>query len=225
MTLKYRRMRPAQGGQRVRVTIPMAPGTNAYGDTITYRWNTRVDGGRRCQPGALPDLSAVTAGTVIDAPLRRPPGGWCRGSYGAALEAVIKMNCGDDPYCDPDEPYTQQVGYASFQVGAQPKTTCHRVGQVDRCRTAGTYREPASWSVFALLDDLLGPDGATSEADPFFERAFRHDPAIREDWETDDNEFYGFPDNRAEAIRMAVIVDRVLRAGPFHATSRSRPPD
>ena len=137
-------------------------------------------------------------------------------------EAVIKLNCGGDPYCDPGRAVHAAGRSATFEVGAQPKTTCHRVGQVDRCRTAGTYREPASWSVSAELDDLLGPDGATSEADPYFERAFRHDPAIREDWELDDNTFYGYPDNRAEAIRMAAIVDRVLRSGRYHATSRSR---
>ena len=224
LTLSYKRRRPVQGGQRVHVTIPMTPGTNAHGDVISYRWDTGVDGGPRCQPGALPDLSAVTAGTVIDAPLRRPPGGWCRGSYGVALEAVIKMNCGDDPYCDPDEPYTQQVASASFEVGKRPRSVCRDVGEAERCRYEGTYREPASWGVYALLDDLLGPDGATSEADPYFERAFRHEPSIRDDWETDDNTFYGFPDNGAEATLMAKIVDRVLRSGPYYEpTSPARP--
>src|SRR3954453_21143454 len=73
LTLAHRRMAPSQGGQRVRVTIPVTPGVDAFGDVVSYRWDTRVGGGARCQPGPLPDLKAVTAGTVIDAPLPRPP--------------------------------------------------------------------------------------------------------------------------------------------------------
>jgi hypothetical protein len=47
-------------------------------------------------------------------------------------------------------------------------------------------------------------------------RAFRGHPVMQRHWETDDNLFYGYPDNRAEATRMSRIVDRVLRAGRYH---------
>ena len=218
LTLAHARMRVTQGGQRVRVTIPVTPGTNAYGDTLSYEWNTRVDGGKRCQPGALPDLGRVTAGTVIDAPLPRPAKSWCRGLYGADLIAVITLNCDNDPPPDCREwnPSRDSVAGAVFDVGPSQKTICHQHGQVQRCWIGPSYRSRAMWSVRALLDDLLGPDGATSEADPYFERAFRDDRGLRDDWETDDNDFFGDPDTRSEAIRMSKIVDRVLRSGPFH---------
>src|ERR1700750_2302093 len=69
LTLRFDRLRVKQGGQRVRVTIPVSAGTNQFGDTLTCRWDTHVGGGARCQPGALPDLTGIAAGTVIDAPL------------------------------------------------------------------------------------------------------------------------------------------------------------
>jgi hypothetical protein len=69
--------------------------------------------------------------------------------------------------------------------------------------------------VTAPLDALIGPDGGTEDADPYFDRAFRRDRAIRDLWEADDDTFYGWPRNRAEALRMTAIVDRVLRAGPY----------
>lgn len=97
------------------LTIPATPGVGSFGDSLAYQWDTRVDGGRRCRLGGLPDPSA------------------------------------------------------SFEVGPRPRTICHHRGEVERCWTAPTYRNPASWSVSALLDDLLGPDGATSEADPYFD--------------------------------------------------------
>jgi hypothetical protein len=136
------------------------------------------------------------------------------------LFAVVTLNCDNDPpdFCRDWNPFRQTVARATFDIGPAPKTICHQHGQVERCWFGPSYRSPAMWIVSALLDDLLGPDGATSEADPYFERAFRGHRDIREDWETDDNEFFGFPDNRSEAIRMSVIVDRVLRSGPFHGT-------
>ncbi len=39
---------------------------------------------------------------------------------------------------------------------------------------------------------------------------------MNEHWEIDDNEFYGFPNSRKEAIAMAKVVDRVLRSGPYY---------
>jgi hypothetical protein len=218
LTLAHKRLAVAQGGQRVHVTIPVTPGVNAFGDTLSYRWDTRVDGGPRCQPGALPDLSAVTAGTVIDAPLPMPAHGWCRGFYSVRLAADVTVNCDNDPppYCGETEPLAT-IAWAAFQAGRLPRRICHHRGKVERCWTEPSYRDPkASWSVGATLDDLLGPDGATSDADPYFDRAFRGHPAMQQHWETDDNEFYGWPATRAEAIRMSRIVDRVLRAGRYH---------
>jgi hypothetical protein len=55
-----------------------------------------------------------------------------------------------------------------------------------------------------------------ARADPYFERAFRKHPLMKKHWETDDNEFFGSPTTRKEAIAMAKIVDRVLRSGPFY---------
>ena len=218
LTLTYKEMRVTQGGQRVRVTIPKTPGTNALGDRFTYRWNTEVYGPKRCQPGPLPDLTNVTAGTVIDAPLPRPPKSWCRGPYAVELEAVITLNCAVEPPfgCGEGEPLTQTVARAPFEVGPYRKTICHMHGQVERCWLAATRRDPASWLVGAFLDDLLGPDGATSDADPYFERAFRKHPLMNEHWEIDDNEFFGWPSTRKEAIKMAKLVDSVLRSGPYH---------
>jgi hypothetical protein len=225
LTFAHKRMAVAQGGQRVHVTIPVTPGVNAFGGTLAYQWDTGVDGGRRCQPGALPDLGAVTAGTVIDAPLPMPAHGWCRGFYSVRLEAVIRINCDNDPppYCRAAEPFDYAVARAEFQAGRLPTVICHHRGKVERCWTGPSYRDPeASWSVSAPLDDLLGPDGATSEADPYFYRAFHGHPVMQQHWETEDNEFYGFPATRAEAKRMSRIVDRVLRAGRYHQTERSR---
>jgi hypothetical protein len=227
LTLTHQRMKPAQGGQRVRVTIPVSPGTNAFGDTLTYRWDAGVDGGARCQPGALPDLGGVIAGTVIDALLPRPRMGWCRGSYGVKLEAVITVNCANDPpeECEWEQAGTQEVAYAHFEVGSFPKSICHTRGEVERCWISPTYREPASWIVTAPLDDLLGPDGGTSEADPYFERAFRRRPLMKNHWETDDDTFYAWPSSRKEALRMTAIVDEVLRAGPYHGKDWPGRPD
>ena len=121
-----------------------------------------MSGGARCQPGPLPSLANVTAGTVIDAPLHLP----------------------------------------------SPR----------RSRTlleSGRLPDPVFWSVSALLDDLLGPDGATEEADPYFDRAFKNHPLMKEHYEIDDNECYGFPNSRKEAIAMAKLVNRVLRSGPY----------
>jgi hypothetical protein len=218
LTLTHARMKPAQGGQRVRVTIPASPGTNAFGDTVAYRWDTGVDGGARCQPGALPDLSDVSAGTVIDALLPRARKGWCRGSYGVKLEAVVTVNCQNDPpeECEYYRHDTQEVAYASFEVGSFPKSICHTRGEVERCWISPTYRDPPMWILEAPLDDLLGPDGGTSDADPYFERAFRRHPLMQNHWETDDDSFYGYPTSRAEAVRMTAIVDEVLRSGPYH---------
>jgi hypothetical protein len=214
LTLAHKRVAAAQGGQRVRVTIPATPGVNAFGDTLAYRWDTTVDGGRRCQPGTLPDLGAVTAGTVIDAPLPMPAFGWCRGFYGVRLDVVVTVNCDNDPDCRADEPFIYSVAADEFQAGRLPPAICHHRGKVERCWTAPSYRNPkASWSVTAPLDDLLGPNGATSDADPYFDRAFRGHPAMRRHWETDDNLFYGYPATRAEATRMSRIVARVLHAG------------
>ena len=223
LTLAHKRMAVTQGGQRVHVTIPATPGVNEFGDTLAYRWNTHVDGGPRCQPGALPDLSAVTAGTVIDAPLPMPAKGWCRGYYSVRLVTDVTVNCdnGPPPYCGEDETLAT-IASAEFEVTPLPRTICHRRGKVEHCWTAPSYRNPASWSVTAPLDDLLGPDGATSDADPAFNRAFRHHPVMQRHWETDDNEFYGYPTSRAEAVRMSKIIDRVLRAGRYHHTRQRR---
>jgi hypothetical protein len=209
-------MKPAHGGQRVQVTIPVSPRTNASGDTLVYRWDTRVGGGPRCQSSALPDLTGVTAGTVIDAPLARPRKGWCRGSYGVKLEAKVTVSCDNEPppKCEFSEAETQEVAYAHFEVGSYPKSICHARGEVERCWISPTYREPASWGVTTPLDDLLGPDRATSDADPYFERASRHDPLMQRHWETDDNTFYAWPSSREEAVRMTAMVDDVLRYGP-----------
>jgi hypothetical protein len=209
LTLAHAKLGLKQGGQRVHVTIPMSPGVDAYGDTVTYRWDTSGSGGRRCRPGALPGLAAVSAGTVIDAPLPMPPGGWCRGDYGVTLQAVIAREDGQKT--------TESVASAGFQAGRPARTVCHRRGEVDRCWTAPSRRDKGGWLVTAPLDDLLGPDGATMDADPYFDRAFRGHPVLQDNWETDDDTFYGFPPARAQAARMAAIVDRVLRAGPFHA--------
>jgi hypothetical protein len=218
LTLAHKRMAPAQGGQRVHVTIPVAPGTNALGDNITYRWDAHVDGGPRCQPGALPDLSSVAAGAVIDAALPAPAKGWCRGSYGVRLQALVTVNCANDPppYCRSGESAPQTVARAEFRVGSDPRRICHHRGDVERCWLGPTYRRPATWSVTAPLNDLLGPDGATEDADRYFIQAFRGDPALQRHWETADDSFWGYPHSRAEAVRMAAIVDRVLRAGPYH---------
>jgi hypothetical protein len=218
MAVTHERVKLNQGGQRVKVTIPATPGTNEFGDSFVYRWQTGAGGGARCQPGPLPNLTNVTAGSVIDAPLPKPAKGWCRGLYGVTLEAVVTFNCAIDPPldCGQGEPRTQDVARVTFRAGSDPTTICHRHGEAQRCWTAATYRDPASWSVSATLDDLLGPDGATSDADPYFERAFRKHPLMDRHWEIDDNEFYGFPTSRKEAIAMAKIVDRVLHSGPFH---------
>jgi hypothetical protein len=225
LTVAHERMSVTQGGQRVRVTIPMTPGVfNAYGDSLEYRWDTDVDGGPRCRPGALPDLGNVTAGTVIDAALPRPPKSWCRGGYGVELEAVIRFNCANDPppTCGDPEPWTQRVAYAPFEVGPPRKTICRQRGKVDRCWYEPMYRDPARWIITAPLDDLLGPDGATSDADPYFERGFRGEKkALRDSWETDDNTIYAWASNRADATRMTVVIDRVLRAGPYAQYDRA----
>jgi hypothetical protein len=113
-------------------------------------------------------------------------------------------------------PFSEQVGDAVFDVGPPRRSVCHRLGEVRRCWSGASLREPAAWDITAPLDDLLGPDGATTDADPFFRRAFRGHPAMQDHWETDDDTFYAWPGSRAEAVRMAAIVDRVLRAGPFH---------
>jgi hypothetical protein len=214
--LTYTRMKPRQGGQRVHVTIPSSPGVNQYGDRLSYRWDTRVSGGERCQPGALPDLSTVSAGTVIDAPLSRPAKGWCRGSYGVTLVLDVTVNCDNDPppYC---QPHAQNpVASASFMVGKELKPICHRYGEAERCWYPGSYRQKGFWAVNATLDDLLGPDGATTDAWDYFDRAFAGHHPMDKHWEIDDNFFYGYPATRREAIRMAKIVDRVLRAGPYY---------
>ena len=219
MTITHQRVKLNQGRQRIRVTIPATTGTrNEFGDTFSYRWDTRVSGGARCQPGPLPDLTNVTAGTVIDAPLAKPAKGWCRGGYGVTLEAVVVFNCAIDPPldCGKEEPRAETVARVNFQAGTDPTPICHRHGEAERCWTAPTYREPEFWSVSAFLDDLLGPDGATSEADPHFNRAFKKHPLMKEHYEIDDNEFYGYPSSRKEAIAMAKLVDRVLRSGPFY---------
>jgi hypothetical protein len=218
MTITHEHVKLNQGGQRIRVTIPATPGTNAYGDSFVYRWDTNVSGGARCQPGPLADLTNVTAGTAIDAPLPKPSKSWCRGLYGVTLEAVIALNCANDPPfdCGKGEPLTEDVARVTFTAGSDPTVICHRHGEAERCWVAATYRDPASWSVSAFLDDLLGPDGATEDADPYFERAFRKHPLMKKHWETDDNEFFGYPTSRKEAIAMAKTVDRVLRSGPFH---------
>jgi hypothetical protein len=131
----------------------------------------------------LPDLSSVTAGTVIDAALPAPAKGWCRGSYGVRLQADVIVNCENDPppYCRSGESSPQTVARAEFPVGSEPRRICHHRGEVERCWRAATYRRPATWTVTAPLDDLLGPDGATSDADPYFLRAFRGDPALQHD--------------------------------------------
>jgi len=218
MTITSEQVMLNQGGQRIRVTIPATPGANTLGDSFTYRWDTQVSGGARCQPGPLPDLANVVADTVIDAPLPKPAKGWCRGYYSVTLEAVVVLNCAIDPPfgCGEGEPLTDEVASVAFQAGSNPTVICKRHGEAKRCWTAATRREHASWSVSALLDDLLGPDGATSDADPYFERAFRKHPLIDQHWETDDNQFFGYPTSRKEAIAMAKIVDRVLRSGPFY---------
>jgi hypothetical protein len=216
LTLAHQRMKVTQGGQRVHVTIPVAAGVDSFGDTLAYSWDTGVEGGARCQPGALPDLTGVAAGTVIDAPLPRPAKSWCRGDYQVSLKLTIAFDCATAD-CDSTAPYEDQtIARAGFTAGPDVKDICHRRGEAERCWTPGTYRQPGSWSVSATLDDLLGPDGATSDADPYFIRGFRGHPELQDDWEIDDNEFYGFPGTRAEAIRMTAIVDRVLRAGPFY---------
>jgi hypothetical protein len=221
LILAHARMKPAQGGQRVRVTIPLSAGRDGYGDTIAYRWNTRVDGGPRCQPGELPSLGNVAAGTVIDAPLPQPAKGWCRGSYGVDLEARVTLasfDCEHDPFpgCDGRGTVVQRVASAAFQVGSDPRPICQDRGDARRCWNPPTYRSPASWIVTAPLSDLLGPDGATEDADAYFMRAFRRDAALRDRWETDDNTFYGWPRSRGEALRMTTIVDRVLRSGRYY---------
>jgi hypothetical protein len=223
LTVAHGHMRPSQGGQRIRVTIPAAPGLDAYGDTIAYRWDTKVSGGARCRPGALPDLASVAAGTVIDAPLPHPPKGWCRGAYDVHLDIVGTVAaCGpDDPgWCRPGDPIHEEVAQASFEVGKPPAPTCHTLGEVERCHTPATYREPAHWDVTALLDDLLGPDGATTDADKYLYPAFRHErKAVRDNWEIDDDDFYGWPPTRAAAIRMSEVLDGVLRKGRYYGRS------
>ena len=217
MTITHEHVKLNQGGQRIRVTIPATPVTNALGDSFTYRWKPDVTDAR-CGSGPLPDVANVVAGTVIDAPLAKPAKGWCRGDYGVTLQAVVTLNCAYDPPigCGEDEPLTQEVARVTFRAGSNPSYICKRHGQAERCWTAATYREPAYWSVSAFLDDLLGPDGATSDADPYFERAFKKHPLMNRHWELDDNDFYGYPTSRKEAIAMAKIVDRVLRSGPFY---------
>jgi hypothetical protein len=211
-------MKPAQGGQRVHVAIPLSSGRDVYGDTIAYRWDTRVDGGPRCQPGELPSLGNVTAGSVINAPLSKPARGWCRGRYSVDLQALVSFDCEHDPFpeCDGSAIVEQTVARAGFQVGSDPKPVCHHRGDAQRCWYPPTYRSPASWIVTASLEDLLGPDGATSDADRYFVQAFGGDRALRNRWETDDNTFYGWPASRNDALRMTTIVDRVLRTGPYH---------
>jgi hypothetical protein len=222
LTLRFHKLRVKQGGQRVHVTIPVSAGTNQFGDTLTYQWDTHVSGGARCQPGALPDLTGVAAGTVIDAPLPMPPGGWCHGSYGVTLNAVVVVNCDNDPppNCRFNPQFGDQVADESFDVVPPPKSVCHRLREVRRCWSAPSVRDPGGWDLTAPLDDLLGPDGATSDADPYFERAFAHHPIFQRDWETDDDTFYGWATRRSQAARMAVIVDRVLRSGRYYGKRR-----
>src|SRR5690348_12860175 len=63
-------LRAAEGGQRLRLTVPADPGVDAFGDDITYSWYSEVPRDRaRCRPGPLPDLSGVKGGTVLDAAL------------------------------------------------------------------------------------------------------------------------------------------------------------
>ena len=221
MTITHERVNLNQGGQRIRVTIPATPGTNEFGDSFSYRWDVGTNGGARCEPGPLPDLTNATAGAVVDAPLPKPAKGWCRGLYGVTLSAVIVFNCAIDPPldCGTSEPWNEGLARVTFTAGSDPTVICHRHGEAKRCWTAATYRHPASWNVSALLDDLLGPDGATDDADAYFERAFAKHPLIEEHWETDDNEFLGYPNSRKEAITMAKIVDRVLRSGRFHGST------
>src|SRR5689334_19901153 len=116
MTITHKHVALNQGGQRIRVTIPATPGTNEFGDRFTYRWDTHVSGGARCQPGPLPDLTNVTAGTVIDAPLGKPAKGWCRGAYGVTLQAVVVFDCAIDPPpdCGKGEPLTVGVAQVAF---------------------------------------------------------------------------------------------------------------
>ena len=218
LTLTYAKVRLKQGGQRVHVTIPVAAGVDRFGDPLSYRWDTHVRGGPRCQPGALPDLTGVAAGTVIDAPLPMPPGGWCRGLYGVALLAIVTVNCGSDPPpgCRPGQRITEQVAAAPFDAGRPRRPVCHPLGQVDRCWYAPSLQDRGGWTVTAPLDDLLGPDGATMDADPYFWRAFRGHPVFQRHWETDDDTFYGWATRRSQALRMARIVERLLHTGPYH---------
>jgi len=51
ITLRYDEPRVKQGGQRVHVVIPLAAGTDQFGDTVSYRWDTHVSGGRAASPG------------------------------------------------------------------------------------------------------------------------------------------------------------------------------
>jgi hypothetical protein len=133
LTLRFDKLRVKQGGQRVHVVIPATPGRDQFGDTVSYRWDTHVSGGPRCQPGALPDLSAVTAGTVIDAPLPMPPGGWCRGLYRVTLNAIVTLDCGSDPPpgCRTGRRIADQLAGASFDVEGST-TVCHRRHEVER---------------------------------------------------------------------------------------------
>jgi hypothetical protein len=216
MTLAHRRLAPAQGGQRLRVTIPATALVTALGDRIAYRWDTEDDA--RCRPGALPDLGGATAGTVIDAPLAKPAKGWCRGEYFVRLTALVTVDCTTDPSgdCEPGATAERTVARATFRVGSAPTRICHRLGEVERCWDAPTHRDRGGWVVTAPLDDLLGPDGATADADRYINRAFRGDRELAADWETDDDTFWGYPRSRAEAVRMTAVVDRMLRAGPYH---------
>ena len=43
MTITHEHVKLNQGGQRIRVTIPATPVTNALGDSFTYRWKPDVD--------------------------------------------------------------------------------------------------------------------------------------------------------------------------------------
>jgi hypothetical protein len=142
-----------------------------------------------------------------------------------ALNAIVTFTCGSDPPpgCRPGRRITEVVADAPFDVPSSPPV-CHRLRQVQRCWTAPTLRERGGWYLTAPLDDLLGPDGATIDADPFFVRAFRGHPVFQRHWETDDDSFYGWATRRSQAARMAAIVDRVLRAGPYHGKRRPNRP-
>ena len=127
---------------------------------------------------------------MIDAPLPKPAKGWCRGPYGVTLQAVVTFNCAIDPprECGSRRAWTEDVAQASrSEAGSDPTTICHAARRGSTVLDGGDHRDPVFWSVSATLDDLLGPDGATTDADPYFERAFRNHPLMNRHWEIDDN--------------------------------------